>query len=51
MIDAVENIKAEYMDYSAKLEYILENFDQNIEVFHPEKWFNMTKEKTIENTL
>lgn len=54
LIEAIENITAEYMDYmhySAELEYILENFDQSLEVFHPEKWFNMTKEKTTEDTL
>lgn len=54
LIDAVENITAEYMDYMnywARLNDIVENFDQSLEVFHPEKWFNMTKEGTTETGL
>lgn len=54
LIEAVENVTAEYMDYIhywAELENIMENFDQSLEVFHPEKWFNMVKGKTTENLL
>ena len=29
----------------------MENFDQSLEVFHPEKWFNMSKTGITENEL
>lgn len=54
LIEAIENITAEYMDYMhywGKLSTIMEDFDQSLEVFHPEKWFNMTKERTTNNKL
>lgn len=44
LIEAIENATAEYMDYMhywGELSNIMENFDQSLEVFHPEKWFNM----------
>ena len=47
LIEAVENLTAEYIDYTnywLDLENVLENFDQSLEVFNPEKWFNMVKE-------
>lgn len=54
LIDAIENATAEYMDYInyfGELTTIMENFDQSIEVFHPEKWFNMTTTGNIEDDL
>lgn len=54
LIEAIENTTAEYMDYMhywGELSGIMENFDQSLEVFHPGKWFNMTKGGTTESTL
>lgn len=54
LIDAIENATAEYMDYInywSRLNSVMENFDQSLEVFHPEKWFNMSKTGTTENEL
>lgn len=54
LIEAIENVTAEYMDYMhywAALNNIMENFDQSLEVFHPEKWFNMTKEGNTGSNL
>ena len=54
LIDAIENTTAEYMDYInywSRLNSVMENFDQSLEVFHPEKWFNMSKTGTTENEL
>jgi hypothetical protein len=54
LIEAIENSTAEYMDYInywGELSDIIGNFDQSLEVFHPEKWFNMVKEKTTESKL
>lgn len=54
LIEAIENITAEYMDYIhywGMLSNIMEDFDQSLEVFHPEKWFNMAKGKTTENKI
>ena len=54
LIEAIENVTAEYMDYIhywGELSNIMENFDQSLEVFHPEKWFNMAKGGTTESTL
>ena len=54
LIDAIENATAEYMDYInywSRLNSIMESFDQSLEVFHPEKWFNMSKTGTTENEL
>ena len=54
LIEAIENVTAEYMDYInywGKISNIMENFDQSIEVFHPEKWFNMTVGETTEHDL
>lgn len=54
LIEAIENVTSEYMDYShywGELSSIIGDFDQSIEVFHPEKWFNMTKEGTTESEL
>lgn len=48
LIELTENLTAEYMDYVhywAGITHIIEEFDQSIEVFHPEKWFQMTKER------
>lgn len=42
LIEATEYITAEYMDYAnywGKIENVIEDFDQSIEVYHPEKWF------------
>ena len=41
----------DYINYWGQLSTIIEDFDQSIEVFHPEKWFNMTKTGTTENGL
>ena len=46
LIEALENTTAEYMDYMnywGELTNIMENFDQSLEVFHPEKCFNEVK--------
>ena len=54
LIEAIKNVTAEYMDYinySGELSAIMENFDQSIEVFHPEKWFHMTTTGIIEDDL
>lgn len=54
LIEAIENTTSEFMDYInywGQLSTIIEDFDQSIEVFHPEKWFNMTKTGTTENGL
>lgn len=54
LIEAIENVTAEYMDYInywGEISNIMENFDQSIEVFHPEKWFNMTVGETTEHDL
>lgn len=54
LIEAIENTTAEYMDYMhywGELSYIMENFDQSLEVFHPEKWFNMTIGEENQNSL
>lgn len=54
LIDAVENTTAEYMDYMnywGSISNVMENFDQSLEVFHPEKWFNMSKTGITENEL
>lgn len=54
LIDAIENATAEYMDYInywSRLNSVMENFDQSLEVFHPENWFNMSKTGTTENEL
>lgn len=54
LIEAVENTTAEYMDYInywGKLNNIMENFDQSLEVFHPEKWFNMATGGTTESII
>ena len=54
LIDAIEKATAEYMDYInywSRLNSVMENFDQSLEVFHPEKWFNMSKTGTTENEL
>ena len=54
LIDAIQNATAEYMDYInywSRLNSVMENFDQSLEVFHPEKWFNMSKTGTTENEL
>lgn len=54
LIEAIENTTAEYMDYIhywGELSNIMENFDQSLEVFHPEKWFNMTKERTTNSRV
>ena len=54
LIDAIENATAEYMDYInywSRLNSVMGNFDQSLEVFHPEKWFNMSKTGTTENEL
>ena len=54
LIEVVENTTAEYMDYMnywGGINNVMENFDQSLEVFHPEKWFNMTKTGTTENEL
>lgn len=54
LIEAIENTTAEYMDYIhywGELSNIMENFDQSLEVFHPEKWFNMAKGNTTENKV
>ena len=54
LIEAIENTTAEYMDYIhywGELSNIMGNFDQSLEVFHPEKWFNMAKGGTTESTL
>lgn len=48
LIEVTENLTAEYMDYVhywAGITHIIEEFDQSIEVFHPEKWFQMTKQR------
>lgn len=48
LIKIIENITAEYMDYTnyyGELEDILENFDQSLEVFHPEKYYQILKGK------
>jgi len=51
LIEAIENTTAEFMDYWGEISTIIENFDQSIEVFHPEKWFNMSKTGKTENGL
>lgn len=54
LIEVIENATAEYRDYInywGRISNIMENFDQSIEVFHPEKWFNMTRTGTTENDL
>lgn len=54
LIDAIQNATAEYMDYInywSRLNSVMENFDQSLEVFYPEKWFNMSKTGTTENEL
>lgn len=54
LIEAIENTTAEFMDYInywGEISTIIENFDQSIEVFHPEKWFNMSKTGKTENGL
>lgn len=54
LIEAIENTTAEYMDYMhywGELSNIMENFDQSLEVFHPEKWFNMATEGTAESRV
>lgn len=54
LIEAIENTTAEYMDYIhywGELSNIMENFDQSLEVFHPEKWFNMAKGNTTESKV
>ncbi len=54
LIEALENTTAEYMDYMnywGELTTIMENFDQSLEVFHPEKWFNEVKEGTTRSVL
>lgn len=54
LIKAIENATAEYMDYInywARINSVMESFDESLEVFHPEKWFNMTKTGTTESDL
>lgn len=54
LIEIVENLTAEYMDYThyaGQLASIAENFDQSIEVYYPAQWFRMTTEKTTGNSL
>ena len=54
LIEVIENATAEYrnyINYWGRISNIMENFDQSIEVFHPEKWFNMTRTGTTENDL
>lgn len=54
LIEAIENTTAEYMDYMhywIELNDIMENFDQSLEVFHPEKWFNRAIGKAVERSL
>lgn len=49
LIEAIQNITAEYMDYmqyAGKLSSVLEDFDQSLEVFYPEKWFKTVKDGT-----
>lgn len=48
LIEAVEKTTAEYMDYShysSELDWIIENYDQSLEVFHPEEWISILKEE------
>ena len=54
LIKAIENATAEYMDYInywARINSVMESFDESLEVFHPEKWFNMTKTGTTQSDL
>lgn len=54
LIEAVEYITAEYMDYTAywaDLSYIVENFDQSLEVFKPQNWIRISKEHSTGNDL
>lgn len=47
LIKAIENTTAEYMDYThywGQIENVMENFDQSLEVYYPEKWFRTVKE-------
>ena len=50
LIELVTYKTAEYMDYMSyigNIGWLIENFDQSLEVFHPEKWINMIKEGTV----
>lgn len=54
LIEALENVTSEYMDYMnylGKLSEIIENFDQTLEVFHPEKWFKTVKQGSTGSQL
>lgn len=54
LIEAIQNITAEYMDYIhywSELEDVLENFDQSLEVFYPEKCFRTVKDGTTGRNL
>ena len=54
LIEAIVYITAEYMDhmdYWGKIEDLVENFDQSLEVFHPEKWFRKAKQGLTGNPL
>ena len=54
LIEAIINVTAEYMDYTnywGKLEDVIEDFDQTLKVFYPEKWFKDAKEGTTGNEL
>lgn len=46
LIEAVINVTAEFMDYKdqwGRIVEVYEDFDQTLEVFHPEKWFKTMK--------
>lgn len=47
LIQATQYITAEYIDYYTYwilLDNVASNFDQSLEVFHPEKWFDSAEE-------
>ena len=54
LIEAAENVAAEYMDYFdyfTTLADVAENFDQSLEVFNPEKWMRLTVDNETGNFL
>lgn len=54
LIEAIVYTTAEYMDHINRWGEIaewIENFDQSLEVFHPEKWFRTTKQGSTGNPL